>query len=161
MHQFSGSLAFVAAPRLSFIVVAEEETERKLLLAVKNNLGPLAASCGYYIEEIYVENDEGESIKTTRIEWDEAPVTMSASEALRNANGAPRPKLERAKELLREQLAAGPMEATEIVATAKACGIGERTLRDAKDKLGVQSRRIGFQGGYEWQLAAADSARKT
>ena len=43
LHAVTGSLAFVAAARLVFIASKEPQTERRLLLAVKNNLGPLAA----------------------------------------------------------------------------------------------------------------------
>jgi len=40
MHAFSGSLAFIAAPRLGFVVTREVETGRHLLLPVKNNFRP-------------------------------------------------------------------------------------------------------------------------
>jgi DNA repair protein RadA/Sms len=39
IHAFTGSLAFVAAARLAFFVTEEPETDRRLLLTVKNNLG--------------------------------------------------------------------------------------------------------------------------
>jgi putative DNA primase/helicase len=39
MNAFTGSLAFVAGARIAFIVVPEPETERRLMLAVKNNVG--------------------------------------------------------------------------------------------------------------------------
>src|SRR5262249_6574457 len=152
MNAFSGSLAFVAAPRISFIVVEEEQTDRYLMLPVKNTVGPKAAACGYYITETYVDGDAPPPIKTTLIEWDQAPVSMSANEALRGGSQLPRSKLERAQELLREQLAGGAVEVTDLVEVAKLAGIGKRTLRAAKVLIGVKSRKIGFQGGYEWYL---------
>src|SRR5262249_36958573 len=42
IHSFTGSLAFVAAARLAFLCLEDPETDRSLLLAVKNNLGPKA-----------------------------------------------------------------------------------------------------------------------
>ena len=39
IHNFTGSLAFVAAARLAFVAIEETETGRSLLLPVKNNLG--------------------------------------------------------------------------------------------------------------------------
>jgi putative DNA primase/helicase len=50
IHAFTGSLAFVAAARLAFVVTEEPETDRRLLLSVKNNLGSKAAGIGYRIE---------------------------------------------------------------------------------------------------------------
>jgi hypothetical protein len=44
------------------------------------------------------------------------------------------------------------VEASELIEIARLAGISERTLRDAKDLLGVESRRVGFQGGSEWYL---------
>jgi hypothetical protein len=110
LNAFSGSLAFVAAPRISFIAVAEENSERKLLLAVKNNLGALMGGLGYFISERYV--GQRPSIKTTAIEWDAAPVTLSANEALRRS---------------------GRREAPAVVAGAVSrwSGGGERTDRDS------------------------------
>src|SRR5262249_20187251 len=83
IHHFSGSLAFAAAPRLAFVVAEDKEhEERYLLLPVKSNLGPLAPGRAYYIVGECVDR-----IFTSTIKWDyAAPVTVTASEALRAAN---------------------------------------------------------------------------
>jgi hypothetical protein len=158
MYAFSGSLAFVAAARIAFLVVEEQESERYLLLAVKNNLGPKAGGLGYYIKGTYVGREQPSGpIKTSYIEWDDASVSISADEALR---GPQQPsKLERAKEVLRELLADGPRDSREIIDLAKAVDIGERTLRDAKDELGVRSRKTGYQGSSEWLLSAEQDTK--
>ena len=39
LRAFTGSFAFVAAPRVAFLVTTEPGTERRLLLPVKNNIG--------------------------------------------------------------------------------------------------------------------------
>jgi len=158
MYAFSGSLAFVAAPRISFIVVEEEQTDRYLMLPVKNTLGPKAAACGYYITETHVDNAAGKPIKTTFIEWDQTPVTMSADEAMRDGGGQQPSKLERAQDLLRLQLKDGPVGVSALEEMARIAGIGKRTLRDAKVRIGVKSRKIGYQGGFEWYLTQRDEA---
>ena len=156
---FSGSLAFVAAPRISFIAMKEEQTERYLLLPVKNTLGPKAPGCGYHITETHVNNAAGKPIKTTYIEWDQAPVTMSADEALRNGGGQQTSsKLERAQDLLRLQLEGGPVDVSELEEMARIAGISKSTLRKAKDRIGAKSRKIGYQGGFEWYLTQRDEA---
>ena len=47
INSFTGSFAFAAAPRMTFIVIEEQETGRTLLLAVKNNLTRKADGLGY------------------------------------------------------------------------------------------------------------------
>ena len=62
MHAFSGSLAMVAAPRMAFVVVEDTlDEQRRLMLPVKNNLGPMAAGLGYRIETAYA----GRRIRTS------------------------------------------------------------------------------------------------
>jgi hypothetical protein len=156
MHQFSGSLAFVAASRLAFMVVAEKDNEgeptgRQLMLAVKNNLGPLAAGLGYRIRKTWVDGQH-DRIETSYLAWDHGPVRISADQALREPQ--PPSKLEQAKEFLCEQLANGAVDSNELIARAAERGISERMLREAKVKLGVKSHKTGFQGESEWELVA-------
>ena len=156
LHAFSGSLAFVSGPRLAFVVVDEAEKNRKLLLPVKTNLGPPAPGIGYRIAEASVDH----RFLTSVISWDDEPVTVSANEAIRAANGSDGPsKLEQAKELLRELLADGPKPQTEIGEAARTRDIGASTLKNAKAGLNIVSRRSGFAGGWVWQLPTARSQR--
>jgi hypothetical protein len=43
--------AFVASARLAFVAVEDTTSERSLLLAVKNNLGPKAGGLGYRLAQ--------------------------------------------------------------------------------------------------------------
>jgi hypothetical protein len=54
LHSFTGSLAFVAAARLAFIVTPEAETDRRLLLPVKNNIGARALGLCFRLEPTLV-----------------------------------------------------------------------------------------------------------
>ena len=52
-------------------------------------------------------------------------------------------------------LASGPVAAKDVVKTARANGISERTLKRAKSYLGVQSQRtggLGTDGQWRWWL---------
>lgn len=85
IHAFSGSLAFVAGPRIAFIVTEDPEDNEgkgKLLLPVKNNLGPKAVGLGYQEVETAVDG----RISTSVIEWDRELVVVSDSEALPPTN---------------------------------------------------------------------------
>jgi len=149
INSFTGSLAYIAAARLGFIAIEEPETERRLLLAVKNNLGPLPAGLGYSIEACELPS----GIVTSRIAWDGRPVTITATEALQAANAtAKRDKLKDAIAFLEEQLANGPVPVTELFRVAEEWEIAEKTLRRAGYKLCVTKEKTGFQGAWTWAL---------
>jgi predicted ATP-dependent serine protease len=150
LHAITGSLAFVAAARLVFIAVEESETERRLLLAVKNNLGAMAQGLGFSLAPV----DIGDGISTSRVVWDSAPVTMSANQALWAAaedskNHAAR---DEAKQFLTEALSAGAVPAKDIERDAKKAGISARTLRRAREDLEVVVSKDGYQGEWQWRL---------
>jgi hypothetical protein len=143
----TGSLAFVAAARLFFLTATEPETKRRLLLPVKNNLGALSDGLGYRIVPRMVANE----IETSRIAWDGAPVTMTADDAMRSGgNGAA--KLEDAKAFLREFLADGPATADDVQAAADKDRIKRKTLRRAREELGIRTQKQGFDGGWIWSM---------
>ena len=78
MNAFTGSMAFVASARIAFIVINEPETERRLMLPVKNNVGIKAQGRGYTIAAKIV----AENISAPYIIWDDAPVDMTADQAI-------------------------------------------------------------------------------
>lgn len=57
-----------------------------------------------------------------------------------------------AEALLKDLLRGGSVRVPEIMREAKAHGIGEITLRRAKQALGVESVKIGYQGDWYWRL---------
>lgn len=149
INSFTGSLAFVAAARMAFITIEEPETERRLLLPVKNNLAAMPAGLGYGIEQI----DLPSGIGASRVVWDGQPVTVTAGEAIKAVEGGTsKDKVKEAKTFLREQLAAGPVAVNEVFRIAEEWEIAEKTLRRAADKLGVVKEKASFQGGWTWAL---------
>jgi putative DNA primase/helicase len=150
INAFTGSMAFVASARIAFIVVDEPETERRLMLAVKNNVGIKAQGRGYIIEGTQV----AEGIIAPRIIWDDAPVDMTADQALAAANKHSKDSksLKDAKEFLTELLADGPVEATDGEEAAAKEGISKRTLERARAALGIKAAKDGFQGPWMWSM---------
>ena len=150
INSFTGSLAFAAASRLCFISVEESETDRLLMLAVKNNLGAKADGIGYRLKA----DTTPRGIETCAIEWDLTPVTVSANEALAEAASEPKRGAQRreAEEFLAAYLEAGPMPVDQVEAAAKANGISERTLRRAREHLKVVVEKPDFTGGWRWRL---------
>jgi hypothetical protein len=147
IHAFTGSLAFAAAARIALLAVEEPETDRRLLLSVKNNIGPAAAGIAYRLEQRVVTNN----VVGSHVVWDSEPVTMTANEAMRSG-GNSESKIAEAEDLLREELADGPVSADEIIAKAARVEISEKTLRRAKKKLGIKASKGDFFGGWKWEL---------
>ena len=134
MNAFTGSMAFVASARIAFIVIDEPKTERRLMLPVKNNVGIKAQGRGYSIAAKIV----AENISAPYIIWDDAPVDMTADQAIvaaaKHAKEGRR-SLKDAIEFLRELLADGPVGATDVEEAATEEGISKRTLARAKKEL--------------------------
>jgi putative DNA primase/helicase len=144
-------LAFVAAARTAFVAIEEPETDRRLLLAVKSNIGPTASGIAYRL----VPTQTGNGIETIRVEWDGDPVDITANEALHAAAEEARnsgSQKREAKEFLETLLAAGPKRADEVTAAAEANDIAPRTLARAKKELRIVSEKDDFLGHWTWRL---------
>jgi putative DNA primase/helicase len=155
LHAITGSLAFVAAARLVFIAIEEPETGtgRRLLLAVKNNLGAVAAGLGFRLVERIV----SKGIVASHIAWDSAPVTTTADQALAAASaGTTAQALGEAVDFLLDELAGGPRAVREIKASAAGAGIASRTLRRAQEKLKIKPHKAGLNEGWQWSLPKED-----
>jgi putative DNA primase/helicase len=152
INAVTGSSAFVAAARIVLMAIQDPHDEdRRLLLHVKNNLSAEAEGLGYRLMQREITN----GIIASYVSWDSEPVDVTVGEAMRAAGSsseAAEGKLDRAMTFLGEQLSGGPTAPDSVMAKAKGLGIGERTLRTAKKKLGVVSRKNGYGAGWMWEL---------
>jgi putative DNA primase/helicase len=154
LYAVTGSLAWIAAARTAFTVAEDADMPgRRLFLNSKNNLAPLAAGIGYRLVQRIV-GKPGQGVPASYVDWDNAPVTVTADQALAAAAGGSetREAGRDAEEFLREFLAGGPMPAKEGEEHARALGIAPRTLDRARKKLGVLARRKseGKDGKGQW-----------
>ncbi len=118
-----------------------EDPTRRLLLPVKNSLGPFAPGAAFRIE-------------AGRIAWEEDPVDLSAAmlappSACRIAAQGDR---ESASEWLLSALSHGPIESAELFRQARSCGISATTLRRAAKTLGLKPTKTAFDGPWSWEL---------
>jgi AAA domain len=151
LHSATGSLAYVAASRLVFFVIAEPSsgTGRRLLLPVKSNLGLPAPGLGFHIAQRSI----SKGLVASHIVWDSGPVTMTADQALAAASsGIAGQALSEALDFLRDELAAGPRASEEIKTSAARARIAWRTVCRAKEKLGIKSHKAGLKEGWHWNL---------
>jgi putative DNA primase/helicase len=148
--RFIGSIAFVAAARAAFIVARDPgDKERRLLLPTKNNLGPEGSGIGFRIGQVTTPT----GLLAPTVLWDAMPVTMSADEALAGpADAGSAPARNEAMDFLRDVLAAGPVPSEKIRDEVNKAGLAWRTVRRAKEGLGVRVRKTGIDGGWVWTL---------
>ena len=155
MHSVTGSLAYVAAARMVFIIVAEPESDRRLFLCAKNNLAPMPFGLAYRL----VQRNVASGIIASHVKWD-GLVNVSADQALREEREAASGRataLSEAMDFLRELLSKGPMAQTEVAAAAKDRGQAWRTVQRAKVALGIKSEKQGLNSGWVWSLPTAET----
>lgn len=153
LHRFIGSIAFVGAPRAAFAVIADSDNEgRMLFLHAKNNMAAPAPGLAYRVVQRMV----GDLTRAVPyVEWEADHVKMTANEAMAAEveGGEKRSALAEAMEFLREKLAAGPVPARTVEDDAEALCISIRTLKRARQRLGVHAEKAGMDGGWIWSLS--------
>jgi putative DNA primase/helicase len=150
-----GSVAFVNQARAAFIVTPDEQDETRLLLIPsKMNIAPLSHGLAYRIEGCIIEHG-GTSISTSRIMYESAPITLTANQALAalGDNEDSRSTKAEAIEFLTDALGAGPLPAKEVKRDAAEAGISPKSLRNAREALGIKPEKAGFDGGWVWALS--------
>ena len=166
LHKVIGSIAFVGAPRAAFAVVEEaDDTGRRLLLHLKNNIAPAPKGLAYRLEQAlagYI-GDPPEPLYASRIVWDDQPVTQTADQAIAEqeaglhgkAGERAAPERSEAEEFLRSWLKDRPQSAKVVERAATDAAISKATLRRARERL-CDSKEVrdgeGKITGHEWSL---------
>jgi len=154
-----GSVAFVNHARAAFIVTADrDDPGKRLFIPSKTNLGKPRNGLAYRIADVALPGpDHGSVIWAPYVKWEDAPVTISADQAMAALAGGQegRSAIEEAKQFLLEVLSSGEESQKEIKRQAEEAGFHWRTVRRAKDLLGVEAIRtggIGEKGRWIWRL---------
>ena len=145
----SGSVGFVAAARIVWGFGDDPNNpDRHIMVGIKNNLAKILPPLAYRISS-------DEPYEPPFIEWinDMEITNLHADDVL---NNNPRQKHARARdhaeEWLRKLLQDGPVPQQRIEAEAERQEFSWRTIRRAKDDLGVRSRKASFGRGWLWEL---------
>lgn len=149
INAVTGSGAFVAASRATFMVTkGQEDDGLRLFVQAKNNLANAPGLAFRVVERVLPGG-----IKAPLIEFERGTVAVTADEALGDGTkGQDRSALDAAKEFLRTELAQGPVSAKALFERGKDMAISQATLRRAKEALGVQARKAGYQGEWTWEM---------
>lgn len=173
LYRPTGSIGFVAAARASFLLAPNPKNENERVLApLKFNLDEAPPSWAFEIRshQISIDSPNPEAghlnndhlnrlINTARIEWTgksslTANELVSHQRALHEEDG----KLGKAVDFLLARLTDGPKCHRSISEGARANGISDRTLRRAKDNMGIvafqSEQKTGTRGspGWLWRL---------
>lgn len=143
IYRTMGSLAFTAAARAVWAVAKDkDDTARRLLLPIKNNIGPDSSGLAYRIAG-----------NAPRVEWESEPINVTADDALCSEPTEVRAEREDAMDWLREVLAAGPVKVKDLQKWSHEAGHTWPTVRRAKTALNVQSAKAGFEhSAWYWEL---------
>lgn len=140
IHRGLGSIDFTGAVRSELLAgSAPEDPDRRALVHIKSNVGQLGSSVGFVIDDGGL-RWTGESSLT-------AAAILAPEATSENVNA-----LQEAKEYLTQALAQGRRPAKDIYEEASAMGIAFRTLKRAKNQLGLKSHKSGMNSPWEWSL---------
>lgn len=145
IYRTMGSLAFTAAARAVWAVTKDSDDEaRRLLLPVKNNLGPDTGGLAYRIQA---------QAHAAIIEWEPDPVHVDVSEALVHAvRDEERSGRDEAAEWLTDVLRDRPVAVKELRKESTAAGFSWRTIERAKRAAGAIAIKADFSAGWRWTL---------
>jgi putative DNA primase/helicase len=146
-----GSVAFVAAARSVWAVFTNPADEdSRLLLPVKGNLGKNPKGLEYRLVDVNVDTVNGD-IDSVKCEFDRLPLEKTADEAFVDEKKKQRaPVKHSVKKWLKDVLKEGSVDVKVIESRAVQENINTRTLRRAKEEMGVRSKKEGKK--WVWML---------
>jgi putative DNA primase/helicase len=145
VHRAIASIAFAAAARAVWAVASDPaDQERRLMLAVKQNLGPNVGGLAFRVE-----TRDG----LPRLDWEAGTVNLNANDVLSAVEDREDQSARREAEAwLTELLAEGAVPAQKIKTEAKEAGISWITVGRAKESLAVLAEKSSYRAGWEWRL---------
>jgi putative DNA primase/helicase len=155
LYRAIGSIGFVAAARAGWVFGREKgDPERRVMVALKNNLAADQGGLGYTLATVPVEL-QGRRTDVVRVCWQPVPVNVTADQLLESESAVEHTERMEAVDWLMETLGGGGVEAKEVKHLAMQCGLSWSTVRRAADHLGVRHRREGFGPGSRvfWELS--------
>jgi hypothetical protein len=160
LYRGGGSIGFVGVARSGLIVARDPDApERVVLASTKSNLGPPPPALNYRL--VGCENG------AARVEW-EGHSTHTAETLVQNqVSSEDRSAMDEAIAFLRESLSIGIRLAKEVQKEARDAGISERTLRRAREMLGITMDSPWMQkaktqdGQFTWELPRRDVDQAT
>ena len=150
-----GSQAFAAFARMVLVAAKEEDSDRRVFTRAKSNNSLDTGGFTYAVQMVQGKAHNGKLIETTRIVWGEA-LEGSSRSILAEVEGGEQTDdsaIGRAKQLLSNLLAGGPMYAKEVESAATELGVSRMTLRRAREALKIMVEKDkAFHAKSRWSL---------
>jgi DNA polymerase III delta prime subunit len=161
VERINGSVAYAALARVVLVAAKRKDegggvaADTRLLLRAKSNNGPDTGGFEYQLQQDELRGFPG--VRASRVLWGK-PIEGEARDILADAEesaaGDERSATTEAMDWLQDTLAHGSMIAGDIIKAAGRAGITEKTLRRARERLGIKPHKDGFRGGWCWALPA-------
>ncbi len=143
MSRVTGSGAFVASARSAMLVGADpEDPDRRIVAMLKANLSKESHGVAYRIRS----NQDDLPV----VEWEPGRVDIRAADILAHEPDEARRERSDAAEWLCSELSHGPVLTNDLQSRSRSAGHAWRTVRRAKDQIGVKARRTGVGGKWQW-----------
>jgi hypothetical protein len=142
LYRGGGSIGIIGVARLGLLVArSREDRDVRVLASTKSNIGPPPKSYAYRLVSV-----EGQDV--ARVEWI-GEVHDSADDLLGDtlATDEQRAVESEAEAFLTQYLAKSPAQRETIIRDAKNAGISARAIDKAKQRLGIQHKRLGAHLG--------------
>jgi RecA-family ATPase len=163
LERIVGSLAFGAMARIVLVAAKDEKSDERILCRAKANICADEGGFKYELDQTEIPDVPG--VVASVVRWGE-PLEGSARDILATVEESDRGKgsaLDDAIDFLEDTLSDGAVPQKEIEAAAKSEGLSWKTVRRAKDSIGVISYRhggIGGSGSWYWSLPASEDLPK-
>ncbi|MDP9365269.1 MAG: AAA family ATPase, partial [Chloroflexota bacterium] len=148
LYRGGGSIGLIGAARFGLLFARDPDDEERCVVApTKANLSRMAPTLAYRLESV-------PGTDVARVEW-LGESTLNASTLLTPpVEDAERGALDEARDFLLDLFREGPVPAKVAKREANDAGISEKTLRNARESLGVVVSKSGFgrEGFWEWSL---------
>lgn len=152
-----GSVAFTAVARVVMVAAKvkgnDETDDARILARAKSNIGPDRGGFHYYLQQ----SEPLPGINASHVAWGQA-VDGTAKELLAEPDEDQHEEVMDAAAMLRVELADGTWTNSETASKSlKAAGFTTKQIRNARKKLGVQSKKgtNGLHDNWYWRLPMA------
>jgi len=154
ISRIGGSVGLSGAAR-SILLASDDpsgEESGRVLIHAKSNLGPLSDAQRYRIGSAMVKGNN-RIIPTSKIVWGEH-VHLSAHDVLnpQQPKGKEPIEMKEAMEWLNQFLERGPQPAAKVFSEGRRVGLSSTTIKRAKQRLEILSRKGEFHTGWMWCL---------
>jgi hypothetical protein len=146
IYRGGGSIGIIGAARCGLLVATDPDDDGRRIVAVtKSNLAAMPEALAYRL----VSDDER---GCARVVWE--GVTSHTADSLLSVPRDDDERTERddAADWLKDTLAQEGLPAKKVLSLAREAGYSETTLKRAKARVGVRSKKLGMGDGWVWVL---------